>query len=59
MSTEYILAEIEEKRKILEDMLSKNNIDLKNKEVLELSKQLDVLITKYIYEVGTRPPKDA
>ena len=45
------LSKIEEKRKILTDMLIKKNADLKDKKVLEISKELDALITKYINEI--------
>ena len=45
------LSKIEEKRKILTDMLIKKNVDLKDKKVLEISKELDALITKYINEI--------
>lgn len=51
MSYKDTLAKIKEKRKILEKMLTEKNIDIKNKKVLEASKELDVLIIEYIRKI--------
>ncbi len=48
ISDKDMLAKIKEKRRLLENMLNKKNIDLKNKKVLEMSRELDVLIAEYI-----------
>jgi len=51
LTKNYMLSKIEEKRKILTDVLIKKNADLKDKKVLEVSKELDALIAKYIHEI--------
>jgi len=57
MSDKDILAKIKEKRKILEKMLTEKNIDIKNKKVLEASKELDILIIEYIYKIKKKKLK--